>query len=129
MHVALPQAIHVPGDVQVDHVACGSAHTVVWSAMRWKDVCTLPGRVPMEFDLLRNIPMNVLRNRLILLHHFSGLFCKLLTLFGIQSNLEANLQGATIEGFDHLRSILMSSAKVTGQGYHVTRWGRRVPCD
>ena len=125
MHVALPQAIHVPGDVQVDHVACGSAHTVVWSAMRRKVVCTLPGRVPMEFDHLRNIPMNVLRNRLILLHHFSGLFCKLLTLFGVQSNLEANLQGATIEGFDHLRSILMSSAKVTGQGYHVTRWGRR----
>ena len=67
----------------------------------------------MEFDLLKNFAMHVLRNRLILLHHFSGLFCKSLTLFGVQSSLEANLQGATaIEGFDHLRSILMSSAKV-----------------
>ena len=112
-HVALLQAIHVPGDVQVDHVACGSAHTVVWSSMRRKVVCALPSRVPMEFDLLKNIAMHVLRNRLILLHHFSSLFCKSLTLFGVQSSPEANLQGATvIEGFDHLRSILMSSAKV-----------------
>lgn len=68
----------------------------------------------MEFSHLQTIPMHVLRNRLILLHHFSDLFCKSLTLFGMQpkyTETSGNHEGA-FEGFDQLRSLLVSSSKV-----------------
>ena len=69
----------------------------------------------MEFSHLQTVPMYVLRNRLIMLHHFSDLFCKSLTLFGMQP--KANEPSSTphegaFEGFDQLRSLLVSSSKV-----------------
>lgn len=60
--------------------------------------------------------MLVLRNRLILLHYFSNMFCKSLTLFGLQSRHSETAPGVhegVFEGFDRLRSILLSSAKVS----------------
>lgn len=59
--------------------------------------------------------MLVLRNRLIMLHYFSNMFCKSLTLFGLQSRHSETAPGGhegVFEGFDRLRSILLSSAKV-----------------
>ena len=70
----------------------------------------------MEFNHLQAIPMLVLRNRLILLHYFSNMFCKSLTLFGLQSRHSETAPGVhegVFEGFDRLRSILLSSAKVS----------------
>lgn len=58
----------------------------------------------MEFNHLQDIPMPVLRNRLILLHQFSHLFCKSLPLFGVHDGI--------FEGFEKLRCILLSNAKV-----------------
>ena len=68
-------------------------------------MCHLPDKVPMEFNHLQGVPMPVLRNRLILLHHFSHLFCKSLALFGVHDG--------NFEGFDKLRCILLSHAKVS----------------
>ena len=58
--------------------------------------------------------MYVLRNRLIMLHHFSDLFCKSLTLFGMQPKAteSSGTHEGAFEGFDQLRSLLVSSSKV-----------------
>lgn len=69
----------------------------------------------MEFSHLQSVPMYVLRNRLIMLHHFSDLFCKALTLFGMQPKATTESSGShegAFEGFDQLRSLLVSSSKV-----------------
>ena len=66
----------------------------------------------MEFNHLQVFPVPVLRNRLILLHHFSSLFCKSLTLFTLQTSQTELGTHETELGFDNLRGILMSSAKV-----------------
>ena len=73
----------------------------------------------MEFSHLQALPMPVLRNRLILLHHFSNLFCKSLSLFSLQSSKHSELvvvggasEGVFTDGFDGLRGVLVSGAKV-----------------
>lgn len=110
----------MPDTVHIDHVSCGSAHTICWSSVRRKLVCPLPEKIPMEFNHIQTIPIPVLRNRLILLHHFSNLFCKSLSLFSLQSRL-SDLSGACgviggemtfADSFDRLRGVLVSSAKV-----------------
>ena len=113
--LSFTQEIRLPDDIHVDHVASGSAHSVAWSSVKRKAVCKLPEKVPMEFNHLQTIPMLVLRNRLIMLHYFSNMFCKSLTLFGLQSRHSETAPGGhegVFEGFDRLRSILLSSAKV-----------------
>ena len=95
-------------EVFIDHVSCGSAHTIAWSSMQRKLACPLPSKVPMEFNHLQPLPMPVLRNRLILLHHFSNLFCKSLTMFMLQSDHIHEME----LGYDKLRGIIMSSSKV-----------------
>ena len=95
-------------DVPIDHVSCGSAHSLAWSSMQRKLVCPLPLKVPVEFNHLQSMPLIVLRNRLILLHYFSNLFCKSLTMFMLQSD-----HGHEMDlGYDKLRGIIMSSSKV-----------------
>ena len=117
------QELCIPDQVHVDHVACGSAHSVAWSSVRRKVVCRLPERVPMEFSHLQSITLAVLRNRLILLHHFSHLFCKSLTLFGLQPRHSdvASSHEANFEAYDRLRSILLLNAKVRFCIMHVYR--------
>ena len=75
----------------------------------------------MEFSYLQSVPMPVLRNRLILLHHFSNQFCKSLSLFSLHSSRHGESgivsgggggDGGGSEGFDRLRGVLVSSAKV-----------------
>ena len=106
LYLCMPflQELRIPDEVHIDHVTCGSAHSVAWSSIRRKIVCQLPDKVPMEFNHLQGISMPVLRNRLILLHQFSHLFCKSLALFGVHDG--------TFEGFEKLRCILLSNAKV-----------------
>lgn len=111
------QRIFFGHEVHIDHVACGSAHSVAWSSMKRKVSCPLPKKVPMEFNHLQVTSMSVLRNRLILLQHFSSLFCKSLTLFTLQSSQTELGSHETEFGYDNLRGIIMSSAKV---GYRCT---------
>ena len=75
----------------------------------------------MEFNHLQSLPMPVLRNRLILLHHFSNLFCKSLSLFSLQSKHSEMIvsgivggasEGTFTDGFGGLRGVLVSGAKV-----------------
>lgn len=71
----------------------------------------------MEFNHLQDFLMPVLRNRLILLHHFSNQFCKSLSLFSLQPNFSdvvamGHEAKGMLGGFDCLRYILLSSSKV-----------------
>lgn len=115
--VSATQELKIPDGIFIDHVTCGSAHSIIWSSMRRKIVCKLPDKVPMEYNHLQDIPIPVLRNRLVLLHHFSNQFCKSLSLFGLQPNF-SDIMGMGHEakgvfgGFDRLRYILLSSSKV-----------------
>ena len=96
-------------------MTCGSAHSIAWSSVRRKVVCKLPDKIPMEFSHLQDLSMPVLRNRLILLHHFSNQFCKSLSLFGLQPNSDYSMVSheRVFGGFDQLRFILLSSSKVS----------------
>lgn len=61
----------------------------------------LPLGTPLEYDLVRDFPLQTLRNRLMLLHHFSEIFCPVVAMFPIDG--EGSL--------DKLRGILVSSTK------------------
>ena len=50
---------------KINRVACGSAHTLAWSTNRAVSTGRLPSQVPMEYDLLKEIPLHSLRNRLV----------------------------------------------------------------
>lgn len=82
----------------------------------------------MEFNHLVTLSMTSLRNRLVLLHHFSDLFCPSLPMFHLQdtSRLGSSTSsdspvGAVLidkheeitTGLDALRGVLVSSAKVS----------------
>jgi E3 ubiquitin-protein ligase HERC2 len=63
----------------------------------------------MEYDLLKDVSVKTLRNRLVLLHHFSDIFCPNVSLF-LLGHEEAS---AEIVGFDtnKLRGLLVSNVK------------------
>ena len=84
LHVCcLSQVVTIKGE-RIDHVACGSAHTLVWSTMRPPvSKCPLPSTIPVEYQLLSDIEPVVLRNRLILLQHFTDIFCSSLPLLSL----------------------------------------------
>ena len=82
-------------------MACGSAHTLAWSTNKPVSASRLPVSTPLEYDLVRDFQLPTLRNRLVLLHHFSELFCPGVAMFPIDG--EGSL--------DKLRGILVSSTK------------------
>jgi E3 ubiquitin-protein ligase HERC2 len=86
---------------KITQVACGSAHTLAWSTNKPVSASRLPVSTPLEYDLVRDFPLPTLRNRLVLLHHFSELFCPGVAMFPIDG--EGSL--------DKLRGILVSSTK------------------
>ena len=56
----------------------------------------------------------MLRNRLVLLHHFSELFCPCIPMFDLEQKLAGVGAGArSVSQSDLLRALLVSSAKVT----------------
>jgi len=94
---------------KINKVTCGSAHTLSWSTNKPSSASRLPPEVPMEYDLLKDIPIKTLRNRLILLHHFSDIFCPNVSMF-LLGHEEATEK---IVGFDtnKLRGLLVSTVK------------------
>ena len=68
---------------------------------------------------LQGIAAHVLRNRLIMLHHFSELFCPCIPMFDLEQNLAGVGAGSVIQS-DLLRALLVSSAKVTHRRVHPT---------
>ena len=72
----------------------------------------------MEYNHLQLVPINILRNRLVLLHHFSDLFCPCIPMFDLEQTQEYELGGGGVSGGgvggpDALRGVLVSSAKET----------------
>jgi len=61
---------------------------------------------------VQGIASYVLRNRLILLHHFSELFCPCIPMFDLERHI-AGIGANSVSQSDLLRAILVSSAKVT----------------
>ena len=68
-------------------------------------------QVPMEYNHLQEIPIIALRNRLLLLHHISELFCPCIPMFDLEGRLGQAGHGPPV-GFDTLRGILISQGKV-----------------
>ncbi|KAH9523229.1 E3 ubiquitin-protein ligase herc2 [Bulinus truncatus] len=97
---------------KINRVACGSAHSLAWSTHKPVSAGRLPTTVPMEFNHLQCIEMSVLRNRLVLLHHFSELFCPCIPMVHLQENGSSTGKEELSTGLDSLRGILVSSAKV-----------------
>ncbi|XP_014251481.1 E3 ubiquitin-protein ligase HERC2 isoform X1 [Cimex lectularius] len=88
---------------KITRVACGSAHTLAWCTDKPLSSSRVPSKVPMEYDLLRDFPTPVLRNRLVLLHHASDLLCPIVTMLPLNGEISLN----------SLRSILVYATKET----------------
>ncbi|KAF6037594.1 HERC2 [Bugula neritina] len=71
---------------RITNVACGSAHSVAWSTNKPESQGKAPNSVPMEYNHLNHLPMSTLRNRLILLHQFSDLYCPITPLVNLKED-------------------------------------------
>nr|XP_022903495.1 E3 ubiquitin-protein ligase HERC2 isoform X1 [Onthophagus taurus] len=79
-----PRLVQALQGKKITNVACGSAHTLAWSTNNPSGCgARLPTQVPVEYDLLRDIPAVTLHRRLVLLHHFSEIFCPCIGMFPI----------------------------------------------
>ncbi|XP_039287848.1 E3 ubiquitin-protein ligase HERC2 [Nilaparvata lugens] len=81
---------------KITRVACGSAHTLAWSTDKPMPR-RLPPKVPMEYDVLKELPPTLLRSRLVLLHHFSDLICPVVTMFPLTGEVSLDsLRGSLV---------------------------------
>ncbi|XP_033111225.1 E3 ubiquitin-protein ligase HERC2-like [Anneissia japonica] len=110
-----PRLVSALQGKKMTNVACGSAHTIAWSTSKPVNAGKMPSVVPMEYNLLKDIDIVVLRNRLVLLYHFSELFCPSISMFDLHSKLKAgpsvNCDSFDMIGIDSLRGLLVSSGK------------------
>lgn len=81
-------------------VACGSAHSLAWSTDK-PFASTVPTRVPLEYDVLKELPPALIRNRLVLLLHFSDLLCPAVSMFPLSGDVS----------LDSLRTFLVYMVK------------------
>lgn len=73
----------------------------------------------MEYNHLQEIPIMALRNRLLLLHHISELFCPCIPMFDLEGRLGQTTHSVGSVGFDTLRGILISQGKVRRPHTHL----------
>ncbi len=116
-----PRLVAALQDKNINRVACGSAHTVAWSTCKAPATPTaasskLPQAVPLQYDLLKDVPITVLRNRLLLLHYFAEILCPVLPLLPLAKPDEVLHGPVASEGVlstdqDKLRVVLLASAK------------------
>ena len=97
---------------KTNRVACGSAHTIAWSTTKPANAGRLPREIPMEYNHLQSIFLGTLRNRLMLLHHFSDLVCSSLAMFDLQPRLKEHAGQESLVALDSLRGVLIPSGKV-----------------
>ena len=74
--------------------------------------------IPMEYNQLQLVPITTLRNRLVLLHHFSDLFCPSIPMFSLEETAcepapSTAHASSSLTHSSSLRGILVSSAKET----------------
>ncbi|XP_021378315.1 E3 ubiquitin-protein ligase HERC2-like isoform X2 [Mizuhopecten yessoensis] len=98
---------------KINRVACGSAHSLAWSTNKPVSAGKLPSDVPMEHNHLQGVKISALRNRLVLLHHFSDLFCPSIPMFDLQDRNMSETLDDSVRGLDSLRGVIVSSAKET----------------
>ena len=55
--------------------------------------------------------MGALRNRLVLLHHFSDLFCPSMPMFDLEPSVKDKPSITAVSGLNDLRGVIVSSAK------------------
>ena len=67
----------------------------------------------MEFNHLHHIPLEALRNRLMLLHHFSDLVCSSLAMFDLHPRAREHVGQGSSVALDALRGVLIPSGKVS----------------
>lgn len=96
---------------KINRVACGSAHSLAWSTNKPVSAGKLPSVVPLEYNHLQSISIPVLRNRLVLLHHFSDLFCPSIPMFDLQEGGPGCARGEVLTSLNALRGVLVSAAK------------------
>lgn len=106
-----PRLVGALQSKKINRVACGSAHTLAWSTSKPTNAGKLPVQVPMEYNHLQEIPIMALRNRLLLLHHISELFCPCIPMFDLEGRLGQTTHSVGSVGFDTLRGILISQGK------------------
>ena len=98
---------------KINRVACGSAHSLAWSTNKPVNAGRLPPEIPMEYNHLQCMEIPVLRNRLVLLHHFSDHFCPCIPMFELDQSVE-EMEGVIAHGGpDTMRGVLVSTAKET----------------
>lgn len=113
---------------KTNRVACGSAHTIAWSTTKPANAGRLPREVPMEYNHLQSIFLGTLRNRLMLLHHFSDLVCSSLAMFDLQPRLKEHAGQEPLVALDSLRGVLIPSGKVGTEAmgaFHSQNWPAR----
>lgn len=122
------QRIQMPKGVSIDHVACGSAHTMAWSSMKGCVSYSLPHTIPVEFNLLQEVPIHAMKDRLVLLHHFSTTLCKSLSLFMLQPGPAPSprSKGDMFPDFSLLKGCIISAAKVTNKRSKIRTLQSRV---
>ncbi|XP_054270101.1 E3 ubiquitin-protein ligase HERC2 isoform X2 [Macrosteles quadrilineatus] len=95
-----PRLIMALQGKKMTRVACGSAHTLAWSTDK-PFASTVPTKVPMEYDLLKELSPSLIRNRLVLLLHFSDLLCPNVSMFPLTGDVS----------LDSLRGFLVYMVK------------------
>ncbi|XP_052278368.1 E3 ubiquitin-protein ligase HERC2-like [Dreissena polymorpha] len=98
---------------KINRVACGSAHSLAWSTNKPVSAGKLPTVIPMEYNHLQSIAITTLRNRLVLLHHFSDLFCSSVSMFDLQESGPEKDKWEMTSGLDKLRGVIVSNSKET----------------
>ncbi|XP_050522470.1 E3 ubiquitin-protein ligase HERC2 [Daktulosphaira vitifoliae] len=80
--ISRPRPITALKGKPIQQVSCGSAHSFAWAN---EEICQVekstPTLVPLEYDLLQEFDIIELRNRLLLLHHFSLIINQTMLLF------------------------------------------------
>ncbi|GAB1604494.1 E3 ubiquitin-protein ligase HERC2-like [Argonauta hians] len=105
-----PRAVAALQGTKINRVACGSAHSLAWSTNKPVGAGKLPLVIPLEYNHLQTIEIPVLRNRLVLLHHFSDLFCPSIPMFDLQEG-SSHCSREVLTNLNALRGVLVSASK------------------
>ncbi|XP_052829652.1 E3 ubiquitin-protein ligase HERC2 isoform X3 [Octopus bimaculoides] len=106
-----PRLVTALQGTKINRVACGSAHSLAWSTNKPISAGKLPSVIPLEYNHLQSIEIPVLRNRLVLLHHFSDLFCPSIPMFDLQEGGSECSRGEVLTNLNALRGVLVSASK------------------
>lgn len=85
--VQRPRLVQALQGKHIVKVTCGSAHTLALSTIQLTEGARPPPNPPLEYDFVRDLPLESLHSRLVLLHHFSELLCPCLAMLPMTGDL------------------------------------------